>query len=117
MRFVVDECAGPGVAAWLCEQGHDVFSVFDHAAGEIDVAVLEKACSEQRILITNDKDFGEMIYRQGHSHCGVVLMRLDNERVSVRIAVIGRLLAQYAGHLRDNFIVVTEDTVRIAKRR
>jgi len=116
MRFVVDECAGPGVAAWLSEHGHDVFSVFDHASGANDVAVLDKAFSEQRILITNDKDFGEMIYRQKLPHCGVVLMRLDDERVSIRIAVINRLLAQYAGHLRGNFIVVTENTVRIAAR-
>ena len=102
---------------WLSGQAHDVFSVFDHAAGADDIFVLKKAHSEQRILITNDKDFGEMIFRQGLPHCGVVLMRLDDERASVRVAVIRRLLAQYSGHLRDNFIVVTEETVRIAKRR
>jgi len=117
MRFLVDECAGPAVAAWLSHQGHDVFSVFDHAAGASDRIILEQAWSEQRILITSDKDFGEMIYRQRLPHCGVVLLRLNDERVSARITVVRRLLVQYAERLQDNFVVVTENSVRIAQRQ
>ena len=117
MKFLIDESSGRAIVDFLRQAGHDVVSVAEESLGLPDLAVISFAENSGRILVTNDKDFGEMIYRQGHSHCGVVLMRLDNERVSVRIAVIGRLLAQYAGHLRDNFIVVTEDTVRIAKRR
>ena len=43
MRFLVDECTGPAVAAWLREQGHDVFSVFDSARGMSDDDIIGKA--------------------------------------------------------------------------
>ena len=61
MRFLVDECTGPAVARWLREKGHDVFSVFEQARGMQDDVVIAKAFEENRILITNDKDFGEKV--------------------------------------------------------
>jgi predicted nuclease of predicted toxin-antitoxin system len=72
MRFLVDECTGPAVAEWLCSQGHDAFSVFDELPGISDEEVIRRAYDERRILITNDKDFGEKVYRQRHPHHGVV---------------------------------------------
>jgi predicted nuclease of predicted toxin-antitoxin system len=59
MRFLVDECTGPAVAAWLRSHGHETFSVFDEARGIDDAEVIRKAYDESWILITNDKDFGE----------------------------------------------------------
>jgi predicted nuclease of predicted toxin-antitoxin system len=58
--------------SWLTEQGHDIFSVFDAARGISDREVLPRAVSERRILVTTDKDFGEMIFRQGRMHTGVI---------------------------------------------
>lgn len=72
MRFLVDEYTGPKAAEWLREQGHKVFSVFDDAKGVSDDEVLAKAFSETWILITNDKDFGEMIFRERREHHGVI---------------------------------------------
>jgi predicted nuclease of predicted toxin-antitoxin system len=57
MRFLVDECAGPSLARWLQEQGHDMFSVFDQARGINDDEVLRIALKNEFILITVDKDF------------------------------------------------------------
>ena len=64
MRFLVDECTGPRVAAYLRDEGHEVFSVFDEARGVEDDQVIQKAYDENWILITNDKDFGEKVYRE-----------------------------------------------------
>jgi predicted nuclease of predicted toxin-antitoxin system len=80
MRFIVDECTGPSVARWLESQGHEVFSVYDDARGIEDLEILWKAHSENWILITNDKDFGEKICREDHPHKGVILLRLNDER-------------------------------------
>ncbi len=63
MRFLVDECTGSNVAKWLKTQNHEVFSVFDEARGMTDEAIIEKCYSENWLLITNDKDFGEKVYR------------------------------------------------------
>ena len=64
MRFLVDECTGPQTARWLREQGHDVFSIYEQARGLDDDSVLQTAVEQRRILITNDKDFDEMIFRE-----------------------------------------------------
>jgi len=76
MKFMVDECTGPGVASWLRNQDHDVFSVFDEARGMDDEGIITKALEDDRILITNDKGFGEKVYRDGRLHKGVILLRL-----------------------------------------
>ncbi len=88
MRFLVDECTGPKVAEWLRAEGHEVFSVFDEARGMPDPDVLAKAVSEDWILITNDKDFGEMVFREQREHHGIIFLRLSNERPMNKIEVL-----------------------------
>jgi len=112
MRFLVDENAGPSVAGWLRRQGHEVFSVYEAARGVDDEQILQKAFVEHWIIITSDKDFGEKIYREQWPHRGVVLLRLDDERVANKTAVIQRLLENYSDRLADTFVVVTESRVR-----
>lgn len=116
MRFLVDECVGPKVARWLCEQGYEVFSVYEQARGMDDEDIILKAFDENWILITNDKDFGEKVYREHRSHRGVVFLRLKDERASNKIETIRRLLGAYTDRLADCFIVVSETRARFAKR-
>ena len=115
MRFLVDESTGPWVAQSLREGGHEVFSVFEQARGMDDDDIIQKASAENWILLTNDKDFGDKIFRDQKPHKGVVLLRLDDERAVVKIEVIGRLLENYSDRLENQFVVVTEKTVRFAK--
>ncbi|MGE0886093.1 MAG: DUF5615 family PIN-like protein [Blastocatellales bacterium] len=117
MRFLVDECAGPKVAEWLLQQQHEVFSVFHECRGMDDEMILEKAVAENRILITADKDFGEMVYRQRRQHCGVIFIRLDDQRALAKISALKSLLENYADQLPDRFIVVTETRVRFARNQ
>jgi predicted nuclease of predicted toxin-antitoxin system len=72
MRFLVDECTGSRVANWLREEGHQVFSVYDQARGISDNVIINKAFDENWILITNDKDFGEKVYRENRPHKGII---------------------------------------------
>jgi len=115
MRFLVDECTGPAVAKWLQRLHHDVFSVYDKARGLDDESILEKANLENYILITNDKDFGELVFRMRKSHKGVILLRLEDERPENKIAVLQRILESYSNKLVNNFIILTEKTVRIVE--
>jgi predicted nuclease of predicted toxin-antitoxin system len=117
MRFLVDECTGPAVAVWLRTEGHNVFSVYEEQRGIDDETVIQKAFAEERILVTNDKDFGEKVYREKYPHHGVIFMRLDDERASVKIETLRQLLTAYADQLADQFVVVTETRVRFAASR
>ena len=116
MRFMVDECTGPAVASWLRDQHHDVFSVFDEARGMSDEDIIRKALAEQRILITNDKDFGDKVFRDGRLHQGVILLRLEDERPASKIRVLSSLLEAYPDKIPDSFLVVTERQVRFAAK-
>ena len=113
MRFLVDECTGPVVANWLKERGHDVFSIYQDSRGASDEEILAKAYSENWILITNDKDFGEKVFRANHPHKGVIFLRLDDERSQSKITVLERLLNRFSNELIGAFVVVTEKQVRI----
>jgi len=115
MRFLVDECTGPTVARWLRDQSHEVFSVFEEARGMADSNILAKAYSESWILITNDKDFGEMVYRDKRPNHGVVFLRLQDERAASKIDAIEKLLDGHKDQLADNFVVVTETQVRFGQ--
>lgn len=113
MRFLVDECTGPTVAKWLRENGHEVFSVYEERTGLKDEQLLSQAVDEGWILITNDKDFGEMIFRERRTHRGIIFLRLADERAANKIAVLRRLLENYAEKLENQFVTVTETKVRI----
>ena len=116
MKFLVDECTGPSVAAWLRDDGHEVFSVYDEARGAEDDIILQKAFEENWVLITNDKDFGDKVFRNGRLHKGVILLRLEDERATSKIKVLSHLLEKYIDRLPNAFVVVTEKQVRFAKQ-
>lgn len=115
MRFAVDGCVGPRVAAWLREEGHDVFSVYDEARGLPDGAVLERAVVEHRILVTADKGFGERVYRLSQAHRGVILLRLADETPPSKIEALRRALDRYGDGLIESYVVVTETTMRLSR--
>jgi len=116
MRFLVDECTGPAVAKWLRQHNHDVVSVYEQAQGSLDDTVIRSAADGDRILITNDKDFGEKVYRDRRSHRGVILLCLEDERPASKIAVLSRFLELYGERVQGSFVVVSDRRVRFARR-
>ena len=116
MRFLVDECTGPSVASWLRSCGYEVFSVFEESRGMDDDSIIRKAAEENWILITNDKDFGEKVFRDGRVHKGIILLRLENERSAIKIKVLDRLLQKYVERLSNSFVVATEKQVRFSRK-
>jgi predicted nuclease of predicted toxin-antitoxin system len=117
MRFLVDECTGAVVARWLREQGHEVFSVFDEARGMADEAILAKALAEHWIIVTNDKDFGDLVFAQGRHHHGIIFLRLDDNRSNTSIAALSGLLQKHGDDLIDQFTVVRRNLFRIVPKQ
>jgi predicted nuclease of predicted toxin-antitoxin system len=76
--------------------------------------ILIKAVPESWIVITNDKDFGEMIFRERREHRGVIFLRLADERTANKIAVLRHLLENYSDKLENQFATVTETKARFA---
>jgi predicted nuclease of predicted toxin-antitoxin system len=113
MHFLVDECVGTSVAEYLKSIDHTVFSVFDEWRGASDNELLLKSVSENYILITSDKDFGEMIFKSQKKHKGIILIRCLPNNFKQKIVVLTKLLANYTDKLENNFVVVTNENVRI----
>ncbi|MBU3946672.1 MAG: DUF5615 family PIN-like protein [Proteobacteria bacterium] len=81
-----------------------------------DDDIILKSLEENWILITNDKDFGEKVYRDGRLHGGIILLRLDDERSQSKIQVLSLLFKFYSDRLLNSFVVVTEKQVRFVRR-
>jgi predicted nuclease of predicted toxin-antitoxin system len=79
-----------------------------------DIDILALAYREQRILVTDDRDFGELVFRLRQPHAGVIYLRLDTTRFLVRAQRIEDVLDQYGDQL-DQFLVVTMDAVRVRR--
>ena len=68
MKLVADECCDELLVKGLRADGHDVVYVREVAAGSDDRTVLQLAAGEERVLLTEDKDFGELVVRLGLRH-------------------------------------------------
>jgi predicted nuclease of predicted toxin-antitoxin system len=113
MRFLLDENVEYRLATFLQHYGHDVTAIaHDYLAALKDSEVLRISVREERILITNDRDFGELVVRRQLPHVGVILLRLHEERYETQQ---NRLLYVLTHHTQDmgRFIVVTADSIRV----
>jgi predicted nuclease of predicted toxin-antitoxin system len=98
----------------LREGGHDVLESRERGADPGDDIILEWAVDEKRVLITMDKDFGELIYRQGKPHCGIV--RLPDVPSSKRIDFMRTGMSECESALRSQAVVtVRGGRIRISR--
>ena len=116
MNFLADESgAGPVIRA-LREAGHDVAAIAEFAKGTVDELAVGRAFGERRILITEDPDFGELVYARGHSSAGVILVRFPSRVRLAKPSSVVEAVAKLGSRLSDAFAVVEPGRVRLASR-
>lgn len=103
------------MVSWLRTEGHDVVSIFETARGAADLDILAQAVHEGRVVITADKDFGDLVFRDRLPHLGIVLLRLDDKTSRNTQRVLSALFDQYADDVAQAFVVVTESSVRVSR--
>lgn len=113
MKLITDENIGLEIVEFLRKNGHEVISVIEDLRGSGDDIVLKKAVAQDRILITSDTDFGELIYHQKLAHHGVILLRLIDQTNSNKIKVLTNLFKNYSKKLKNKFTVATETKIRV----
>lgn len=101
MRFLADECCSATLVEALREDGHDVLFMIEHDPGASDARVLQRAFDENRLLLTEDKDFGELVYRLRRPARGVVLLRFAPSERKRKLP-----------RLEDAFVVLEADKTR-----
>jgi predicted nuclease of predicted toxin-antitoxin system len=104
MKFLIDVNASRTLGNWLQEIGHEVVYVSDTDSEMIDEKILEWAVAEQRIIVTTDNDFEQMIWQQRKRHCGV--LRLENLPREARQVLLIDALKLYSEDLSNGSIVI-----------
>ncbi len=113
MRFLADENMHGGIVQWLRRQGHDVLWATETLRGSDDDVLLRIAQQQERLLLTADLDFGELVFRERLTSHGVVLLRMEDLMVQERIARLHTVWAILEAHSPGQFIVLTEERVRV----
>ena len=113
MRFQLDESADFRLGRYLGAQGHDVMAIArDHPQALRDNEVLQFAFIEQRILITRDRDSGELIFRNYQPHHCVIPFRLGTAQISESERWMDYIIERHQASMH-HFLVVTEGGLRI----
>ena len=115
MKFLADESVDFPIVARLREDGHKVDYVAEIEPGLADVKVLEKANETNALLISCDKDFGELVFRQGRVNAGVVLLRLEGLSEAQKATLVSSAIARHSGELAGAFTVVASGMIRIRR--
>ncbi len=116
MKFLIDVNASGPLANWLDARSHDVAKVADRNPRMSDAEILAWALSENRVIVTTDKDFEEIIWRQKKSHSGI--LRLENLPRKERMELLKDTLAHHGQDLESGAIVIaTTSKYRVRKTR
>lgn len=113
LRILVDVGVGKAVEEWFRVNGHDIQAVRDRDPKTDDADILAWAVSEQRIVITMDKDFGELVYHSGQAHSGVLLLRLEDASSEEKVRLVDEIVNTYADQLPDSFAVYQDGRLRV----
>lgn len=113
MRFILDESVEFGLLAFLESEGHDATAVASQYPQSLsDGDVLAIAYAEQRVVITNDSDFGELVFRHKLPHSGVIFFRLPPGDTAAKIEALRKALKLNDERV-DRFVVIDRRGVRV----
>ena len=115
MKLLADESLPYPIVLALRGQGFDLISVMEDSPGISDGQVLEIANREGRIVLTMDKDFGDLIYRERRASLGIVLFRMSGIATTEKLKIAVAAIKKHGEELVGGFTVVTPRSVRIRK--
>ncbi|MEJ2168077.1 MAG: DUF5615 family PIN-like protein [Desulfobacterales bacterium] len=115
LKFLVDVGVGKKVEEYLLEKRYDTKAVRSLDQRMPDREIIRLAALEQRIVITMDKDFGELVYHSGLHHSGILLLRLEDATGSEKQKVIAKILEKHAENLENNFCVYQNKKFRFRR--
>jgi predicted nuclease of predicted toxin-antitoxin system len=112
VRWLADECVSAELVTRLRDAGHDVSYVCDFAPRATDAEVAGQAHSDARLLLTEDKDFGELVFRQQKPVPGLVLLRIAPEQRAIKWARLRLAIEQFGDKLFGRYTVIEPARLR-----
>ncbi|MHB1540301.1 MAG: DUF5615 family PIN-like protein [Steroidobacteraceae bacterium] len=115
MRLLADESSDFTVVVGVRVAGHDVVSIAERMPGVEDEKVIELAASERRLLLTEDKDFGQLVFAATKNNSGIILIRYPASARSTLTDAVVKLLAERADALYSRFVVMEPGRIRVTQ--
>ena len=115
MRFLADESCDFAVVRALRVAGHDVLAIAETARGAKDREVIRLARDERRVLLTEDKDFGWLVFVAHMQSPGVILIRFPAAARHQLNTAVRQLIASQAQELVGSFVVLQPNSIRISR--
>jgi predicted nuclease of predicted toxin-antitoxin system len=116
LRYLADESVDRAIVGSLRDAGYELAYVAEISRGASDSEVLRQAQTTQSVLLTGDKDFGELVFRKGATAEGVVLLRLSGLPQDAKASVAVEAFRRYAPRFMNAFTVIQQGRVRIRRR-
>jgi predicted nuclease of predicted toxin-antitoxin system len=113
LKFLVDESTGMAVSQKLKQMSFDVVSVIESMRGAGDEEILRKAIEENRVIITNDKDFGWLA--AFYKPPGIILLRLKDERTENKVEMVSHVVKKYKAAILGSILIASEKRIRIRR--
>ena len=116
MELVADEGIESPIVLRLRQDGLAVYYVAEVNPRADDSLILSEANTRRALLLTNDKDFGELVFRQGLVHAGVILLRLNGLSNDAKAEAVSTALRERATEMAGAFSVISPGLIRIRRR-
>ena len=113
MNFLADESVDQPIVVRLRDDGYDVLAVAEITPSIPDTNVLAQANRRADLLLTADKDFGEIVFRQRQVTSGVVLIRLEGLSPEAKARVVSGAIREHVEEIPGAFTVISPGMVRI----
>jgi predicted nuclease of predicted toxin-antitoxin system len=112
VRWLADECVDAALVSRLRAAGHDVVYMAEVAPAANDSEVIQRARQDNRLLLTEDKDFGDLVFRHGAQTPGVVLLRTDPARHALKAQRLDAAIERFGDSLFGKYTTVEEARFR-----
>jgi predicted nuclease of predicted toxin-antitoxin system len=116
MNLLADENIEIEIVDLLRSSGYNVEYILENSPSIDDKKIIQQSNESNSILITSDKDFGELVFRQHLVHNGVVLIRLHGISAEKKASLILDFLKNHADTIQNAFSVITHSSIRIRSK-
>jgi predicted nuclease of predicted toxin-antitoxin system len=115
--FTADENIDREIVEELRKNQYSVIYICDYSPGISDDEVLDISNKNMSILLTSDKDFGEMVFQQKKNTSGVILLRLHGLDQNEKAKIVLKAIKEHLEEFKNSFSVITKKLIRIRKMK
>jgi predicted nuclease of predicted toxin-antitoxin system len=112
-KIIIDVGVGRIIEEWLTQEGFNVIALRKINPEMADLDIIRLANNKNAIIISMDKDFGELVFKNQLLHKGILLLRLDDAVAEEKLSAIQNIFPNYFFQIQNNFCVYQNGKLRI----